>query len=416
MDRKPNVVPTKGQMNAVKSDKEKKEAYEKEKLIVTSEIYSAPFREGDTPNGHLDAMQQMRERTNNQLNQHLQGKIVKDESLAEEGAVTHSRNDEQIRLRDAQLKTNLENIDKFQKQTAEATNRHMTYNQPIEPKTGYNSSDVYNDYPPTPPTSSNWENYGDYNRDEYIAQISQPNYNSPFDVISLPSLGKTYKNKKANIKLSYMTTADENILSSPNLLQSGEFLEILINRKILEPGLRYKDLLPGDRNAIMIWLRATGYGEMYPITIEDENGDPFDTVVNLDSLKTNELNVEPDENGLFSFILPIAKKEIKFKLLTCGEIDYLEKMIEIERENNVLVNNYSTYRLERMIVEVDGSRDRTYIKDISNSMRLPDAKKLTDYINTIDCGIDLDIVVETPGGGSVATFLPLNLTFFWPNL
>ena len=39
-----------------------------------------------------------------------------------------------------------------------------------------------------------------------------------------------------------MTTADENILTSPNLLQSGEFLEILMNRKILEPGLRYKDL------------------------------------------------------------------------------------------------------------------------------------------------------------------------------
>jgi hypothetical protein len=31
-----------------------------------------------------------------------------------------------------------------------------------------------------------------------------------------------------------MTTADENILTSPNLLQSGEFLNVLINRKILE--------------------------------------------------------------------------------------------------------------------------------------------------------------------------------------
>ena len=42
-------------------------------------------------------------------------------------------------------------------------------------------------------------------------------------------------------------------------------VEILINRKILEPDLRYEDLLVGDRNAIMIWLRATGYGEMYPV-------------------------------------------------------------------------------------------------------------------------------------------------------
>jgi hypothetical protein len=113
--------------------------------------------------------------------------------------------------------------------------------------------------------------------DPYILELSQPNYNAPFDVIPLPSKGKLYKSKKANIKLAYMTTADENILTSPNLLKSGEFLEILINRKILEPELRYRDLLPGDRNAIMLWLRATAYGEMYPITILDEFDEPFDT-------------------------------------------------------------------------------------------------------------------------------------------
>jgi hypothetical protein len=83
-------------------------------------------------------------------------------------------------------------------------------------------------------------------------------------MLSLPSLGKTYRNKKPNVRLGYMTTADENILTSPNLLQSGEFFNVL---KILEPDLRYNDLLVGDRNAIMIWLRATGYGEMYPVTL-----------------------------------------------------------------------------------------------------------------------------------------------------
>jgi hypothetical protein len=91
-----------------------------------------------------------------------------------------------------------------------------------------------------------------------------------------------------------MTTADENILTSPNLLQSGEFLNVLI-RKILEPDLRYNDLLVGDRNAIMIWLRATGYGEMYPVTLLDENGDAFDTELNLNELKTKELGAEPDD-------------------------------------------------------------------------------------------------------------------------
>jgi hypothetical protein len=232
----------------------------------------------------------------------------------------------------------------------------------------------------------------------------------------LPSLGKAYKSKKKNIKLAYMTTADENILTSPNLLQSGEFLEILINRKILEPDLRYKDLLVGDRNAIMLWLRATGYGEMYPVTLLDENQDPFDTEINLNELKTKELTVDPDEDGLFNFILPLTKTNIRFRFLTCGDIDDIEKVLEKERENNIPINNGTTYRYEKMIVEVNGDRNKANIRNFVNSMRIPDAKAFDNYVEEIESGIDLNIDVKTPGDGSISTFLPLNLNFFWPDI
>jgi hypothetical protein len=204
-------------------------------------------------------------------------------------------------------------------------------------------------------------------------------------------------------------------LTSPNLLQSGEFLEILMNRKILEPGLRYKDLTLGDRNAIMIWLRATAYGEMYPVTILDELGEPFETEINLNELKTIELDVEPDADGYFDFYLPVSKTNIKFKQLTVGDIDNIDEIIRKEQENNVLVNNTSTYKMERQLIEVNGNRDRNYIRDFASTMRIVDAKALNDYINSIESGIDLKIEVTTPGGGSVATFLPLTTKFFWPN-
>lgn len=421
MEKKPNVVPPKGH----KSDQQKISEYEAEKRIVTHEIYTEPFRDSETPEKHLSALEQMRARTASQLAQNQSGGVVQYPEFAEKPTGYINRNEEQIKQRDAQLAKNLDMIDKFQAQTQEANNRHLVednyktptmYQQPTkqEPIERYGKFNNYE--PPTPSTPSNiWAGYGDYSRSEHIQQISQPDYNTPFDVIPLPSKGKTYRGKKPNIKLSYMTTADENILSSPNLLQSGEFLEVLLNRKILD-NIRYKDLLPGDRNAIMIWLRATSYGELYPIVLDDEEGMPFETTVDLNELKTIDLNVEPDEDGLFTFVLPLSQKVIRFKLLTCGEMDYLEKIIETEKNNNQLVNNYSTYKLERMIVEVDGSTDKQFIKEVANSMRIPDAKKLTDFINTIDCGIELNIDVQTPGGGSIATFLPLNLNFFWPNL
>ena len=253
------------------------------------------------------------------------------------------------------------------------------------------------------------------NINPYIFELSQPNYNAPFDVIPLPSKGKLYRNKKANIRLSYMTTADENILTSPNLLESGEFLEILINRKILEPDLRYKDLTVGDRNAIMIWLRATGYGEMYPVTILDELNQPFDTEINLNELKNIELGAEPDEDGHFDFKLPISKMDIKFKVLTVGDVDDIETMVEKDKTNNSPLNSTATYKMERQLVEVNGNRDKLYLRDFANSMRIADARALNEYIEKIESGIDLNIEVTTPGGGSIATFLPLNVSFFWPN-
>lgn len=411
MAKKPNVIPSKETKPEIPNSSD----YEKEKLIVANEIYKESFKADDVPIGQLNAIEQMMARTAKQLEMNNQSGIVREVEYAEtpKNNYLNTGNQDLIKKRDEQLKNNLSQIDEFQKLTKEASNRPINNQNKIMSET--KNINNFNEPPINTNNNNIWDGYHEYNKNEHIQQISQPDYNTPFDIIPLPSKGKLYKGKRENIKISYMTTADENILSSPNLLQSGEFLEVLMNRKILD-SIRYKDLLPGDRNAIMIWLRATSYGEIYPIIVDDEDGLPFETNVDLNELKTIDLTVEPDEDGLFTFVLPISKKVIRFKLLTCGEIDYLEKVIEKEKENNSLINNYGTYRLERMIVEIDGSRDRNYIKEVANNMRIPDAKKLTEFINTIDCGIDLNIEIETPGGGSLTTFLPLNLNFFWPNI
>ena len=251
--------------------------------------------------------------------------------------------------------------------------------------------------------------------DNKINEISQPQMNQPYDIIPLPSEGKLYKNKKAKVKLAYLTAADENILTSPNLLESGDFLEILINRKLLEPDLRYKDLIPGDRDAIMVWLRATGYGEMYPVTIFDENDKPFDTEVDLTRLPVKKLPVEPDSEGLFIFKLPLSGSLVKFKLLSVGEIDELEQVAKFLREENNLINTEATLLLESQIVEIDGNRNKDYISDFIDTMRIMDSKKLKNYIADISCGVDTNVTFGTPGGGSVTRFLPFTIKFFWPD-
>lgn len=251
--------------------------------------------------------------------------------------------------------------------------------------------------------------------DNMINEISQPQMNQPYDIIPLPSEGKLYRNKKSRVKISYLTAADENILTSPNLLESGDFLEILINRKLLEPDLRYKDLLPGDRDAIMIWLRSTGYGEIYPVTVLDENNQPFETEIDLSTLKFKQLTVQPDSEGLFTFSLPVSKSVVKFKLLTIGDVDELEKLAQYLKEENNLINIENTLLLENQIVEIDGFRDKNYISEFVDNMRILDSKKLKAYIDSITCGVEMNVTFRTPGGGSVTRFLPFTLKFFWPD-
>lgn len=253
--------------------------------------------------------------------------------------------------------------------------------------------------------------------DKY-ASLSQPQINASFDVIPLPSEGKLYKNKKKAIKVAYLTASDENILTNPNLLESGEFLDILFNRKILEPDLRYRDLHVGDRNAIMIWLRSTAYGHEYPITLIDpESLEEFEHTIDLTQVPTKNLGAEPDREGYFDYVLPITQTPIKFKLLTVGDVD------DIEAHNAKIIETLGmeyadpiTQTLSRQIVEVNGSRELNVINDFVQSMRVGDSRALRKHIDEIESGVDMRITAGTPGGGSLNTFLPLNLKFFWPDL
>lgn len=373
-----NVIPSNEDMEAAKR-KAEEEKYHREKIDVAKEIYENTKNSKEVNQNYASAIEAMMKRTQEQLNlKNNTGVVVEDK---------------------------LSDVKKVNKVVDTTINQNKVENK------------NYNTIKTNMTTKNTPENYGELpsNLNSQIIELSQPDFNSAFDVIPLPSQGKVYRNRKPNIKISYMTTADENILTSPNLLQSGEFLKILINRKILDTDLRYEDLLIGDRNAIMIWLRATSYGEMYPVTLLDEIDDPFDTEVNLNDLKIKKLEVDPDDEGLFTFTLPISKSVIKFKLLTCGDVDVIERIVAKEKEDNVAVNNTNTYTLEKMIVEVDGDRDRNLISNLSKSMRIGDSKALLKYISTIEPSIDLNISVPTPRGGSIDTFLPLNIKFFWPD-
>lgn len=247
--------------------------------------------------------------------------------------------------------------------------------------------------------------------------LVEPDYGSDYDMLPLPSEGKTYPGGKPTIKVSFLNAADENILTNPNLLKSGKFLEVLFTRKILDANISYRDLLVGDRNAIMIWLRSSGYGSTYPIQVMDPSTyEDFQTEIDLDDLQTKKLQIEPDNEGLFEYEFPVSKKKIKFRFLTVGDTEDIEKHSDDLKKADGENFDLATYTLQKHIVEVEGERNPDLIKDFISKMRIMDSRAFKKYLQDNECGVDLNLTVLAPGGGQVKTYFPLNPGFFWPQL
>lgn len=247
-------------------------------------------------------------------------------------------------------------------------------------------------------------------------KIDRRDINAPYDMVPLPSEGMIYPCKKKYIKVAYMNASDENLLTAPHLIESGEFMDILLERKIIDDDISPDDLHVGDRNAIMIWLRQTAYGHIYPVELM-KGEKVIEGVIDLSKIKVKRLGATPDKNGLFEFNLPVSGRICKFKLLSVKDNSEIEKFNETDAKlNDKEYSDTVTYRLSKHIVEIDGESDVEYVKQAVKVLPIGDSRALRKYIDEIESGLDLMVDVEVPGGEPIKTFLPIRLNFFWPEL
>lgn len=279
-----------------------------------------------------------------------------------------------------------------------------------------------------------------------------------YDVISLPSNGECYRNKTERVPVGYLTAYDENFITSPNLYKDGLVIDFLLKHKIMNKDINIDELVSGDVDAIILFLRATSYGTEFPIYVRDpESGEQIETVVDLSTLKYKEFTLKGDKDGYFDFELPVSKDIVKFRFLTRKDEKNLKLLSTLESENvkaqtiknNIEVlkeavksdryldgkdkqellkdfekmkpwikkleetkstpfNKLITNRLEMSIVAVNDNYDRSFITKYVKTMVAKDSLMLRRYILEHEPGVDFEIEVQRPeilGGGSFKTFL-----------
>jgi hypothetical protein len=244
--------------------------------------------------------------------------------------------------------------------------------------------------------------------DNQTSNYAQQNFTLPHDVVPLPSQGTFYKNKKKSVKVGYLTASDENIL-----LSGGEDITTnLIRTKLYEPDIRVEDLLEGDVEAILVFLRNTSFGPEMTLNVTDPTTrKTFETTVVLDELSVVN-GQEPQEDGTFKVTLPKSEAIIKLRPMTYGEIMEINKLAEQYPQGRTVPK--VTWRLNKQIVEVNGNQDKGEIAKFIEQMPIMDSKFIRNFMDENEPRLNMNRVVTTPSGDRLTVNVGFGVEFFRP--
>ena len=258
-----------------------------------------------------------------------------------------------------------------------------------------------------------------------ITDVTRRTANTEF--VELPSRGVFYpKNHPLHgqevIEIRFMTARDEDILTSPTLLSKGLAVDKFVQNILVDQSIKVDSLLIGDKSAILIAARITGYGPDYEVSVtcqscnteSDFNFDLSDYTKYFNKYeKPEEFTLESD--GTFSVTLPNSGETAVVKLLTSLDEQKLAKRQKAKQKNK-LADSPTTDMLKMFIVSVDGISDPAGLNEKIMNMSARDSRylrkaygdlvpnvKIVENFECMFCGAETEMEV------------PLEARFFWPD-
>ena len=244
------------------------------------------------------------------------------------------------------------------------------------------------------------------------------------EAVPLPSRGVIYPQEsnllgKELLEIKPMTAKEEDILTSRAYIKSGTVLSKLMKSCLIDKNINPDDLISGDRNALMVAIRVTGYGADYEVEVDcPECGAKNKETFDLSQLKIKRLEIEPVEFGqnLFEVELPVTKKVVRVKFLT-GK-DERDMMITSERKKKSGFKGETsvTDRLLRSIVSVNGITDKNKINFFVKNIPARDSLALRKFLDKNEPGVDMKGWLTCSSCHEESEVrLPMGASFFWPD-
>jgi hypothetical protein len=246
----------------------------------------------------------------------------------------------------------------------------------------------------------------------------------PVEAVPLPSKGVVYAEDSAlhdreTVDIRAMTAREEDILTSRALIKKGTVITELIKSCLVDKRIDVNRMISGDRNAVMVALRITGYGSEYSAEVDcpacaTKSKQAFD----LSSLPIRSLEIEPVEAGqnLFEFTLPLTKKVVRFRFLTGMDEEEILQIQERKKKAGAMSDNLVTTRLQFAIVSIDNKTDKAAIGSFIRNMPAKDSLALRQFIDRNEPGVEMKSYMDCPNCNETSEVkMPLGASFFWPD-
>ena len=246
----------------------------------------------------------------------------------------------------------------------------------------------------------------------------------PVEAVPLPSRGVVYPpdsplHGQETVEIRAMTAREEDILTSRALIKKGTVITTLLQSCLVDKRIDVTKMLSGDRNAVMVALRITGYGSEYSSEVDCPNcGSRSKQDFDLTSLPIKNIEIQPVEVGVnvFECALPVTKKNVRFKFLTGADEEEILIVQERKKKAGAVSDNLVTTRLQYSIVAVDGKTDKSLINSFIRSMPARDSLTLRQFIDKNEPGIEMKSYMDCPScSESSEVKMPLGASFFWPD-
>lgn len=252
------------------------------------------------------------------------------------------------------------------------------------------------------------------------------NFPRPVELVDLPSRGRHYPqghplHNKQHVEIRYMTAKDEDILTSKSLLRKGVAIDRLLKNILTDKTIEIDSLLVGDKNALLVAARISGYGNEYVTKVTCPNcASTEETEFDLECGTVYEgddwedYNISSTESGTYVITLPLTSVEVEVRLMNGSDEKRIARIMENKKKKR-LPETMLTDQLSLMIVSVNGNPDNSLKKVLIDNMPAKDARYLRAAYERLVPTVDLTHNFQCSNCQFEGEMeVPFTTDFFWP--